>query len=90
MINKIFLFPLSLSVVLFSSIIIIFSPLGSKKIINVSALCRQDSDCVVNSCTCQAIPKANMDTEGRICTRYCPGVAVCENSKCILKQDATK
>ena len=90
MTNKIFLFPLSLSVVLFTSIIIIFSPLGSKKIINVSSLCRQDSNCVVNSCTCQATPKANMDPEGRICTRYCPGVAVCKNSKCILKLNVTE
>jgi len=83
--NKIFLFPLSLAVIFFASMIIIFSPLGSKKIINVPALCRQDSDCDVNFCTCQAILRANMDPEGRICARNCPGVAVCINSKCILK-----
>jgi len=90
MTNKIFLFPLSLSVVLFASIIIIFSPLGSKKIINIPALCRQDSDCVVNFCTCQAFLKSDMDPSGRICTRVCPGIAVCENSKCILKLNVTE
>lgn len=36
--NKIFLFPLSLAVILFASIIIIFSPVGKKNIINPSSL----------------------------------------------------
>lgn len=33
--NKIFLFPLSLAVIFFASIIIIFSPIGSKNIITL-------------------------------------------------------
>lgn len=34
--NKIFLFPLSLAVIFFSSIIIIFSPVGNKNIIKIT------------------------------------------------------
>ncbi|MFA5025567.1 MAG: hypothetical protein WC503_03620 [Candidatus Shapirobacteria bacterium] len=42
-INKIFLFPLSLAVIFFSSMIIIFSPVGKKSIIKISTISAEEA-----------------------------------------------
>lgn len=65
--NRIFLWPLALSVILFASFIIIFSPVGRQNLIPVSAPalvpsnseCTSDNDCPANSFCDYSLPGGN-------------------------------
>ena len=46
--------------------------------------CTNDSDCGVNICDCKADLEKNILVKDKICTRYCPGIPKCIDSKCVL------